>query len=143
MPIDVAWDNEAKTVLRYDIGEYWNWDDFPTALRKAERMRAEVPHSLDLIIAAQDGMRPPLGFPLSSLIDRTLRSAPDSASIAVFVGNDHFRNTMTFICRNLPDNDGIAGRLFVTATLEKARSIIAQRHNQADDTQVAQAVSEV
>jgi len=143
MPIEVAWDNETKTVLRYDIGEYWNWDDFPTAVRNAERMRAEVTHSVDLIITAQDGMRPPLGFPLSSLIDRTLRSAPDSTCIAVFVGNDHFRNTMTFICRNLPDNDGICARLFVTATLEKARSIIAQRHSQTADTQVAQAVSEV
>jgi hypothetical protein len=142
MPIDVTWDNEAKTVLRYDIGEYWNWDDFPTAVRQAERMRAEVLHPVSLIIAAQDGMRPPLGFPLSSLIDRTLRAAPDSMSIAVFVGNDHFRNTMTFICRHLADNDGIATRLFVTATLEKARTIIAQRH-QTYDTQMAQALSEV
>lgn len=127
MGIKVSWDNDDKSVLRYDMGEFWDWDDFSNIVHDALDMRHGVKHRVDVIINAPDGMRPPLGFPMALIIEHTLFASTAVKGAVVCVGNDHFRNTMTFICRNIADKERIARRVFVTNTMEQARAIIAQQ----------------
>jgi hypothetical protein len=47
MPITVNWDNDAKTVIRYDFEGHWNWDEFRAAANEAFVFTRSVQHRVD------------------------------------------------------------------------------------------------
>jgi hypothetical protein len=42
MPIDVFWDDEAKTILRANFSEPWSWEEFHAAIQYGWRMSEAV-----------------------------------------------------------------------------------------------------
>jgi hypothetical protein len=59
MPIHLEWDNEDKTIIRFDFDGVWTWDDFVTKHNEANAMISGVDHTVDLILDLQkSGSRP-------------------------------------------------------------------------------------
>ena len=47
MSVTVVWDNERKTVIRYDMLGRWNWNEFQVEFQKAKAMLDSVEHTVD------------------------------------------------------------------------------------------------
>lgn len=50
MSVNVLWDNEDKTVLRYEFTTPWTWDEYYSAACQAEILLKEAQHSSDTIV---------------------------------------------------------------------------------------------
>ena len=61
MNIEVMWDNEEKTIDRYDYGKNWTWEDFSAANKQYEEMLTGVTHPVDVIANFTGGTPPPMG----------------------------------------------------------------------------------
>ncbi len=49
MHIDVGWDNEEKTVVRWTFGSTWTLTEFQAAVQESKRLVQSVRHAVDLI----------------------------------------------------------------------------------------------
>lgn len=68
MPIEVHWDNDARTQLRWDLPETWDWGTLRAACRRTNQMvRLEQP---DLILNAPESAHDalPEALPLGDLL---------------------------------------------------------------------------
>lgn len=61
MNIEVVWDNEEKTIARFDYGIDWTWDHFLAANKQYDEMLVSVDHPVDLIADFTEGTLPPMG----------------------------------------------------------------------------------
>lgn len=50
MGISIGWDNPEKTIIRYDFGQSWTWDDFWAALKADDELIGSVDHIVHLIM---------------------------------------------------------------------------------------------
>jgi len=50
MGVQVQWDNEARTILRYDYQGRWKWEQVYEAVNEAYRMIETVPHPVAVMI---------------------------------------------------------------------------------------------
>jgi hypothetical protein len=44
--VEIKWDNEQKTILRYIFTGDWTWDEYLERLNEGRTMMAEVEHSV-------------------------------------------------------------------------------------------------
>lgn len=61
LTIDILWDDEARTVVRYDFRPGWTLAEFDAAERRLHEMLAEVSHRVDVIAHFLPGSDPPVG----------------------------------------------------------------------------------
>jgi len=54
MPIQVHWDDEAKTIIRYEMYGRWTLQEFWEAYEKARQMINEVENRVDFIQVSMD-----------------------------------------------------------------------------------------
>ncbi len=57
MPVDVIWDCEDRTVLRYVIVAPWTWNEFWTAFNIGHELLTSVDHHVDQILDADYALR--------------------------------------------------------------------------------------
>lgn len=50
MPIQVKWYDAEQTIVAYELGEQWSWDELYQAFRVARQMVDSVPHRVDAIM---------------------------------------------------------------------------------------------
>ncbi|HLV34584.1 MAG TPA: hypothetical protein VKY59_05715 [Spirillospora sp.] len=61
MPVEFAWDNDEKTVVRVVATMPWNWNDFHKAMRRASFLLDTVQHDVDLLIDLRQSVKLPAG----------------------------------------------------------------------------------
>ncbi len=61
MTINVTWDNDEKTTIRYDFAANWMWQEFDTAIDSGYQMMSIVPHTVDNIINSLESSKMPIG----------------------------------------------------------------------------------
>lgn len=61
MSINVYWDNDELSVLRYDFYGNWNWEDLSFANVLAFRMMARVEHEVNVIFNMEHSETLPVG----------------------------------------------------------------------------------
>lgn len=61
MPVEFAWDNDEKTIVRVVAVMPWNWNDFHKAMRRASFLLDTVHHDVDLLIDLRQSSRLPAG----------------------------------------------------------------------------------
>ena len=61
MNIEIVWDNEAKSILRYIYGRSWTWTDFNAAAKTAYAMLDTVDHKVSVIMDFQNANIIPQG----------------------------------------------------------------------------------
>jgi hypothetical protein len=60
MPVDVIWDDEAHSIIRYVFDGPWGWDEFRPIIDKADAMSRTVSHRVDIIADLTNSARLPV-----------------------------------------------------------------------------------
>ncbi|MEO8609079.1 MAG: hypothetical protein ABI690_14410 [Chloroflexota bacterium] len=118
MSINVQWDNEEHTLVRWDFIETWDWNDFLAAQKTSNALISSVPHKVDII---GDVSRSAYMPPGSIARFRTYRrDDPANAGRVVLVGANTYVKTIVEIFRGMFPNTG--GNFTFANSLEEARS---------------------
>jgi hypothetical protein len=121
MNIKVSWDNEDKTIIRYDFEGTWTWADFRTAAEEAFAMTRSVEHTVDTI----SNFYPGVMLPPNAMFQfrQIMEDAPPNRGVNVIVGSSAFIRTMVMIFSSI--NRNLAKRLIVVDNLEQARGTLS------------------
>ncbi len=87
MPVEFAWEDEAKTLLRVTATPPWNWNDFHKALRRATFWLDAIEHSADILIDLRRCGRLPAGA-LGHIRSLGVAIHPNSHDRVVIIGLD-------------------------------------------------------
>ena len=123
MPIEVGWDNDEKTTLRYDYEGNWSWEELYEISNKALEMFNSVPHRVDTIHNHTNSTYIPRGA--LSHAQRLLAQYPENWGISVVVGTNPLLKALMLVFRKVYRQMG--ERHFMAATLEQARQLLAKR----------------
>ena len=122
MPIIVDWDDDQKTVICYRYTGKWTWDEYGAAVETATRLIDSVGHKVDIIGDFSEGVLVP-SHALSNF--RKSWNLRQPTGTVVLVINSSFLESMVNVFRRLYAE--IGSRLYVTKSLEEARSLIASK----------------
>src|SRR5258706_16395255 len=122
MGITVAWDNDAKTAIYYELSGVWTWEDYWVAIKAGTVLLDTVDYKICTIM----DLRKSRSLPPNTLgeIKRILTFPRHrNLSITVLVGANTFMQSMANAASRL--NKAIWGNydMVFTATLEEARAI--------------------
>ena len=120
MNIQVSWDNDEKTIIRFDYSQGWTWEDFAEAGRLVEKMRAEVKHTVHTIANFEDGAFPPMGA-MGKF--RTAQENMPEDSVVVVVGGGMFITALVSSFSRVYQK--LSKRLIMADSLDDARAKIA------------------
>ncbi len=128
MSIQVEWDNDQHTVVRYTFLGNWTWAELYASLDSGEAMAKDVPVRVSAILDLREGSSLPGG----SFLNRTVRdhaqalvnrAQTDRGQIAVVGAGPLIRSMFTVFSNLFADKAG--GVTFVDS-LEEARRIISE-----------------
>lgn len=123
MSIDLIWDNEERTTLRYIFDKHWTWDEVATATLESHAALDAVQHHHIAVIFESP---PDVIVPPDTLIHarRAITSSHPKAAPLVFVlVNPLARmiiNTLAHI------SGSIGAQMHVVDSLDEARRVIAE-----------------
>ena len=123
MRIDVVWDNETRTIVRYDFQAGWALADFDAALRELRDMLADVPHRVDVIAHFLPGSDPPVGS--FSRFRRVQEEWPPQLGVVVITNSGPFVALLLSVFLRVYRQ--YAARLWLAESLEDARHKIANQ----------------
>lgn len=129
MNIDVKWDNEAKTIIRYVYKNGWNWDDYFAAIKAAADLEDTVDHKVDVIMDFHDANMIPQGA-VTQVQRAFAYPRHPNIGLTVFVGANAFIRAIEGIGRKLAPSAAKKWDLAFAATLEEAYHIIESRRIQ-------------
>jgi hypothetical protein len=122
MPIHLVWDDEALSIVRWDVDGAWSWEDVYNATLKGAEMARNRPHRVDFIINLQKSGPIPMGSPLSQTRSLT-RYAPPNWGVTVYTPMNAFVRALHGVfVKVYPD---VGSRQLVAVSLEQARQLIA------------------
>jgi hypothetical protein len=127
MGIEVTWDNDSNTILRYIYSGRWTWGDLDRVREQAAKLEASVPHRVDVIVDVQNSSLLPSGT--ISRARQVATSAPTThpnEGITVIVGAGAFvRSIYDVMLKVYPEMIRRRG-IFFAQTLPEARDLIAK-----------------
>ena len=124
MSINVQWDNEAHTLVRWDFIGTWDWNDFLAAQKASNDLIKSVPHTVDIISDVSQSQALPPGA--IGRFRTYRRDDPDNAGRVVLVGASNYIKTIVEIFRGMFPNTG--GNFTFADSLEEARSALTSKH---------------
>ncbi len=124
MSINVQWDNEEHTLVRWDFIGTWDWNDFLAAQKASNELISSVPHRVDIIGDVSGSHQIPPGAIARFRTYR--RDDPPNAGRVVLVGASAYIRTMVEIFRGIFPNTG--GNFTFADSLEEARSALTSKH---------------
>jgi hypothetical protein len=134
MGIEVSWDNDSKTILRYVYSGRWTWGDLDKVRDQAATLEASVPHRVDVIVDVENSSLLPSGT--ISRARQVATSAPTThpnEGITIIVGAGAFvRSIYDVMAKVYPEMLRRRG-IFFAQTLAEARDMIA-KHSSAPST---------
>ncbi len=120
MGIQVVWDDEAKTIVRYTFGGSWAWDDFFAAVQTARQMIDSVPGAVGVIMET-DTERTQYPPNMLTNLRKALGSKHPRTKIIVVVAKNQFLQVMLSILTQIAGVSGKAIR--VAHDLPEARKL--------------------
>jgi hypothetical protein len=123
MPIDVQWDDDNQTVIRYVFKTPWTWTEYHAAIEQAWTMAKSVDHPTDTITDMSGSRLLPDN--LFANIKRSMVEIPDSTQTVVLVGGGAFMDVMLGVFRRLYPRQ--VAKFHMVRTLEEARTLIRER----------------
>jgi hypothetical protein len=121
--ITVQWDNDEKTVIRYDFQGYWDWTEFREKAIEAFILTRSVDHKVDTI----SNFLPGTTIPRNALSQfrNIMTEAPENRGVNCIVGVSVFIRTLVNVFSRLYPQLG--ERIIVAASLADARAILKKR----------------
>ncbi|MCL4256098.1 MAG: hypothetical protein KJ043_20240 [Anaerolineae bacterium] len=92
MGIAVVWDDDEKTIIRWDFDEKWTWDDFHEAFRISMEMGEKLTYRVDVIPNATQSPHMPVGA--LAEFKRLDSQLPDIVKLIVVAGTSAFTRSM-------------------------------------------------
>ncbi len=131
MPVTVEWDNEEKTVIRFDYDGAYTWEDVYNAMDKSNKMMETVEHSVAHIIDVRKaGSVPPNALSHARRIEAKTHPR---RSYHVTVGANTFVrvmfNTFTKLKMSVSAERGLN---YFTSSIDEARAWIAEQQAQTE-----------
>ena len=123
MGIEIIWDTEEETILRYVFGEYWTWEDFFAAKDKAYNMIDAGGQKVGVIIDAPANVWLPHKLIVHGR--RALQGKHKNTAIVVFVTSSPFVRTM--VNAVITVSRGLNVYLSITSSVDDARVLIVKR----------------
>lgn len=120
MSINVQWDKEQQTILRWDFMGVWDWDDFLAAQKQSNNLINSVAHTVDIIGDVTQSYHLPPGA--IGRFRTYRRDDPKNTGQVVVVGASVYIRTMVDIFRGMFPNTG--GNFTFANSLDEARSIL-------------------
>ena len=129
MGVIVQWDNDDKTVIRYDFTGYWDWAEFREQAQTAFAMTRTVGHQVDTI----SNFLPGTHIPKDAFIHfrRVMMDAPSNRGVNVIVGASQFIRALVTVFSRIYTQLG--KRLILADSLEDARHILNKQRGQLSD----------
>ena len=126
MGVQVSWDNDDKTVIRYDLAGRWQWEEFYPKYQQAVEMIAPLDHKVDFIVNPADevtrrGYAPP--NILSRLWDLNKRS-PANVGTTYVIGSPLLKALYSVAMKVYP---ALSKNYVYVSSLEEARQVTAEK----------------
>ncbi|MDX1993077.1 MAG: hypothetical protein SF029_11840 [bacterium] len=123
MAISVFWDNEEKTLLRWEVKGEWTPEEFREAGVKTFSLTTMTENEFHLIINVNHTTPPPFPLPI---FQEALRSASPQLCSVVVVKADDFSRSMLQTLKHHKIPFVREGRLHIADSMHEARHIIAE-----------------
>jgi len=127
MPIEADWDNEEKTVIRYEFRGKYSAEEFEDILDKTDVMADSVSHTVHYLVIIFAGMWIPKG--VSAPIGRIYTADKPNRGVTMVVGASVPYKTVSEISQDMYQYMQPNARIFVR-TVEEARTILNMLNSQ-------------
>lgn len=129
MTIRVYWEDETKTIVRYDFEGKWTWNELYPVYYEAIAMENSVPHRVDVILdLTRSGT-----LPANSLlhVKNISEKQPPNIGLSVIVTTNRFVLSLYSVGVKFYGKIGYYFR--VVSTLEEAHAMIAEARQKVND----------
>lgn len=127
MKINVAWDNDEKTILYYQFEKGWSWNDLREIFSEGYTMLDSVDHRVDVIMDFSEASM----FAPSGAINqaRHVSNNPrhENIGLTVLVGSN-FVSSIFNMFKKIASNSTAKWEVAFARKLEEAYEIINQQH---------------
>jgi hypothetical protein len=121
--VQVIWDDDGKTIIRFIFEAQWTWDEFIAAQKTAYEMAATVQHNVGIVIVEASTLPPEV---LTKRNDFTLfTTRHPNVDIFVFVLTGSLLRGIVGLLMKF--YSPAASLVVVVETLEEARMLVKQR----------------
>jgi hypothetical protein len=127
MPIKLYWDNDEKTIARYDFEGRWTWDEYMTVMAELAVMMRSVDHRVDAVCNMKPGIMPTSGSAMA-LARASMRKLPSNCDLIVIVTNP-FINALLNTFKKFDKELG--AMLRGVSRVEDAYTLIEREHEHA------------
>jgi hypothetical protein len=122
--IQVLWDNDAKTIIRWDFKGAWTWEDWYMSANRALELRDTVIEHP--VVPAIFNLKSSGPVPMGALPHaRAAIEMMDQRDYVVLANTSGFVHSLAEIFRVL--NSTFAHKVLIARTVEDARTLIAER----------------
>jgi hypothetical protein len=126
MSIDVEWDNDARTIIRYTFASEWTVEEFFDAFPKADQMiRASNMRIIGIIVDDSREIIPPKGA--MTAFKQTVRIG--KLPIVFVAASMASRSMMEILYKSY----GSQRPMYYVPTLDEARRILYEQHGAASE----------
>jgi hypothetical protein len=122
MDIPVVWENDEKTILRFDERVPWTWAEFDQAVDRLVTMMRSVNHTVHILVFSPE--RFPSGFPLVHF-QRVVLLLPPNTGLIVLLNNTPFQRRLNHILMTI--FPGLKKQLVFVDTVEEAYQAFTER----------------
>ena len=124
MSIQVAWDSDDYTVLRYIFYGWWSWQDLDDAVAIAEPMIRSVPHPVHVLIDLRESCDVPN---LDTMEDtRAMSMAPGTSSYLILTGEIWMTRKFYELSKRLYRSRRPRNLIAYSEVIHQARDIIVK-----------------
>jgi len=123
MSVDVIWDNEERSTLRYVFDKHWTWEDVATATLEAHAALDAVPHRhVAIIFDAPPNVR----VPPDTLVNarRAIGSSHSKGYPLVFVLVNPLARMIVSTLAHI--SGSIGAQMHIVDSIAEARTVIAE-----------------
>lgn len=124
MGVQVMWDNDEKTIVRYIFEEHYSWDEFATTAQQHLEMMTTTDAPIGVILEYPKNMRPPL-YALSIGKEYISRRDPRNYLIVVATTSPLLQGLIGLFKRFYP-NDG--EYIVIVSSVEEARRLLREHY---------------
>lgn len=125
MNIEVLWDDEAKTAIRYVYKEAWDWNDYYAAINAADQLLDCVSYQVAAIHDFRSASMLPKGA-ITHMQKGFAAKRHRNLGMLVFVGANMFIQSIERVGRKLAPSMANKWDIRFARSLEEAREIARQ-----------------
>jgi hypothetical protein len=130
MPIHVQFDNEQRTIMRYQFVGRWTWVEYHEAIKNAYELVKAIPYTVNMILDFSQGSVLPHNA--LSIFGTSMKTPPRDFDFAVVVSESTFIQMLVTVFQRV--YRGTGGKLIYAHTLKEAREVAEKRQSAAGNT---------